>query len=84
MWETKVIDIDFENQNLLAVDWFNSPNSNLEPTEYISYDELIFAVGKSGIDFAQQLANQYEPTRLNLNQYKLVLDLKHHNTISKN
>ena len=60
MWETKVIDIDFEKQNLLAVDWFNSPNSKLEPTEYISYDELIFAVGKSGIDFAQQLANQYE------------------------
>jgi uncharacterized FAD-dependent dehydrogenase len=26
----------------------------------ISYDELIFAVGKSGIDFAQQLANEYE------------------------
>jgi uncharacterized FAD-dependent dehydrogenase len=24
------------------------------------YDELIFAVGKSGIDFAQELANQYE------------------------
>jgi uncharacterized FAD-dependent dehydrogenase len=60
IWETKVIDIDFEKQNLLAVDWFNSPNSKLEPTEYISYDELIFAVGKSGIDFAQQLANQYE------------------------
>jgi uncharacterized FAD-dependent dehydrogenase len=26
----------------------------------IFYDELIFAVGKSGIDFAQELANQYE------------------------
>jgi uncharacterized FAD-dependent dehydrogenase len=26
----------------------------------ISYDELIFAVGKSGIDFAQQLANEYK------------------------
>jgi uncharacterized FAD-dependent dehydrogenase len=58
IWEHKVIDIDFEKQNLLAVDWFNT--SNLEPTEYIPYDELIFAVGKSGIDFAQQLANQYE------------------------
>jgi uncharacterized FAD-dependent dehydrogenase len=58
IWETKVIDIDFTKQNLLAVDWFNT--SNLEPTEYIPYDELIFAVGKSGIDFAQQLANQYE------------------------
>jgi uncharacterized FAD-dependent dehydrogenase len=57
IWEHKVIDIDFEKQNLLAVDWFNS--SNLKPTEYISYDELIFAVGKSGIDFAQQLAKDY-------------------------
>jgi len=26
----------------------------------IVYDKLIFAVGKSGIDFAQQLANEYE------------------------
>jgi uncharacterized FAD-dependent dehydrogenase len=60
VWETKVIDIDFEKQNMLAVDWFNSSNSKLEPTEYISYDELIFAVGKSGIDFTQQLANQYK------------------------
>ena len=59
-WETKVIDIDFEKQNLLAVDWFNSSNSKLEPTEYISYDDLIFAVGKSGIDFAQQLQNDYK------------------------
>jgi uncharacterized FAD-dependent dehydrogenase len=58
IWETKVIDIDFTKQNLLAVDWFNS--SNLEPTEYIPYDELIFAVGKSGIDFAQQLAQEYK------------------------
>ena len=58
VWEHKVIDIDFERQNLLAVDWFNT--SNLEPTEYISYDELIFAVGKSGIDFAQQLATEYQ------------------------
>ena len=57
-WNTKVIDIQFEKQNLLAVDWFNSPN--LEPTEYIPYDKLIFAVGKSGIDFAQQLSNDYK------------------------
>jgi uncharacterized FAD-dependent dehydrogenase len=57
-WEAKVIDIDFTKQNLLAVDWFNT--SNLEPTEYIPYDELIFAVGKSGIDFAQQLAQEYK------------------------
>lgn len=26
----------------------------------INYDKLIFAVGKSGIDFAQQLSNDYK------------------------
>ncbi|RPH78072.1 MAG: hypothetical protein EHM77_07295, partial [Planctomycetaceae bacterium] len=50
IWETKVINIDFKGE---YVDLDNT----LEP---LSYDELIFAVGKSGIDFAQQLANQYE------------------------
>jgi uncharacterized FAD-dependent dehydrogenase len=30
------------------------------PRNAIEYDELIFAVGKSGIDFAQHLANQYK------------------------
>ena len=28
--------------------------------DYFKYDELIFAVGKSGIDFAQQLSNDYK------------------------
>ena len=52
-WETKVTDIDFENQIISAT----SPISwGLEG----SYDKLIFGVGKSGIDFAQELANQYE------------------------
>jgi uncharacterized protein len=47
VWETKVTDIDFKNNKLTF------------SKEYISYDELIFAVGKSGIDFAQELANEY-------------------------
>jgi uncharacterized FAD-dependent dehydrogenase len=47
IWETKVTDIDFKNQKLTF--------SN----EYVSYDELIFAVGKSGIDFGKQLADEY-------------------------
>lgn len=51
-WETKVTEIDFDNQELYC-DW-NTPK------ETIKYDELIFAVGKSGIDFAQQLANEYK------------------------
>ncbi len=52
-WETKVYDIDFQNNYLSA--------KNVHSQEVrVSYDELIFGVGKSGIDFAQQLANQYE------------------------
>ena len=46
-WETKVEDIDFNN------------NIAYTHNTHIEYDELIFAVGKSGIDFAQELANQY-------------------------
>jgi uncharacterized protein len=48
VWETKVGNILF-HQNKIHT-------SNKDFT----YDELIFAVGKSGIDFAQQLANQYQ------------------------
>ena len=51
VWETKVTDIDFEYQSV----FLNENGSRFE-----KYDELIFAVGKSGIDFAQQLANEYE------------------------
>ena len=47
IWETKVEDIDFEANNVLT------------HNAYLEYDELIFAVGKSGIDFAQELANEY-------------------------
>jgi uncharacterized FAD-dependent dehydrogenase len=52
IWETKVNYIDFNDNYVVGeiqeknIDWH--------------YDELIFAVGKSGIDFAQQLANEYE------------------------
>ena len=51
VWETKVTNIDFNNQELYC-DW-NTPK------ETISYDRLIFAVGKSGIDFGKQLADEY-------------------------
>ena len=46
-WETQVEDIDFNNNQVYT------HNANLK------YDSLIFAVGKSGIDFAQQLTNEY-------------------------
>jgi uncharacterized FAD-dependent dehydrogenase len=55
LWETKVMDIDFQNSEV---------HYEYYKPEYvdhiISYDELIFAVGKSGIDFAQQLAQEYK------------------------
>jgi len=53
-WNTTVTNIQFENQ---LIDY----NLNeLEYTGLMSYDTLIFAVGKSGIDFAQALSDQYK------------------------
>jgi uncharacterized FAD-dependent dehydrogenase len=52
VWEHKVYSIDFtKNEVSLA---------NQDFAGEIKYDELIFAVGKSGIDFAQQLAQEYK------------------------
>jgi len=55
-WETKVTDINF-NENSLGYSSLPVKLGKLKP---LSYDELIFAVGKSGIDFAQQLAQEYK------------------------
>jgi uncharacterized FAD-dependent dehydrogenase len=54
-WGAKVYAIDFENN---IVKFKNQTHPELQAN--IQYDELIFAVGKSGIDFAQQLANEYK------------------------
>jgi uncharacterized FAD-dependent dehydrogenase len=51
-WEEKVTKINFKH-NIIVTNASEVDNFTLE------YDELIFAVGKSGIDFAQQLANDY-------------------------
>ena len=48
IWDTKVSDIDFDNELVIM------GNSSLK------YDELIFGVGKSGIDFGKQLAEKYD------------------------
>jgi uncharacterized FAD-dependent dehydrogenase len=48
IWETKVTDI-----------LFNIHTVHLQGGDSIEYDELIFAVGKSGIDFGKSLAEQY-------------------------
>jgi uncharacterized FAD-dependent dehydrogenase len=71
-WGAKVTDIDFDENFLKAHNPDELYESNhemlgiktglddLKRTLCFKYDELIFAVGKSGIDFAQQLANEYE------------------------
>ena len=47
-WEIEVEDIDFKNNRVYT------HNTDVQ------YDELIFAVGKSGIDFGKQLADDYK------------------------
>jgi len=48
IWETKVTNIDFDKNVVLFNDGWED------------YDTLIFGVGKSGIDFGKQLAEEYE------------------------
>jgi uncharacterized FAD-dependent dehydrogenase len=55
-WETEVDKIEFANNKLhYNRMWHFEPQS-----EWINYDELIFAVGKSGIDFGKKLADDYQ------------------------
>jgi uncharacterized FAD-dependent dehydrogenase len=54
LWEEKVTEIDFKTNNL------STTILNTTDTRVIGYDDLIFAVGKSGIDFAQQLQDSYK------------------------
>ena len=49
MWNTEVKDI-----------LFNIHTIHLSDGHSVEYDELIFAVGKSGIDFGKKLADEYE------------------------
>jgi len=53
-WNFEVYSIDFENKSV------NASKQNEELEAFFNYDELIFAVGKSGIDFAQKLADDYK------------------------
>jgi uncharacterized FAD-dependent dehydrogenase len=56
MWNYEVVAIDFENNH------FEYIETNGDDTDTLigQYDTLIFAVGKSGIDFAQQLSDEYK------------------------
>ena len=55
MWEEKVINIDFENQEVRSISLKNKNRLRFVKC----YDELIFGVGKSGIDFGKALAEEY-------------------------
>jgi uncharacterized protein len=55
IWETKVTSIDF---NINELKYEGPPIS--EVVKVLSYDRLMFAVGKSGIDFGKQLAEEYD------------------------
>jgi uncharacterized FAD-dependent dehydrogenase len=52
-WNTEVNIINFESNEI----WYEGNDTS---SSNISYDELIFAVGKSGIDFAQALSDDYK------------------------
>ena len=57
IWDTKVTSIDFESQEL----FIGEEESFINPKNWpITYDRLMFAVGKSGIDFGKQLADDYK------------------------
>jgi uncharacterized FAD-dependent dehydrogenase len=64
-WNVEVTEIDFK-KNWVSYKNLTNTKENIGPFDitYTSggllYDELIFAVGKSGIDFAQKLADDYQ------------------------
>jgi uncharacterized FAD-dependent dehydrogenase len=53
-WESRVYGISFENKRVL----YSRLNTTI--STLVKYDELIFGVGKSGIDFGKKLAEQYD------------------------
>ena len=57
VWETKVADIDFDNQEVFLGGEDDFINYKNWP---ISYDKLIFGVGKSGIDFTSEIMKKYD------------------------
>ena len=66
LWETKVTDIDFENNKIhypkvAEIDSVELPGDlRWVNNEILEYDTLIFGVGKSGIDFGKKLAEEYD------------------------
>ena len=66
IWETKVSDIDFDNNKVFYTKVAEMDSRELPgdlqwvSMNSIKYDKLIFGVGKSGIDFGKQLAEKYD------------------------
>jgi len=56
VWNEVVEQIDFEN-GVIHHSW---SHPEAVETRYTDYDKLIFAVGKSGIDFAQAMSDKYK------------------------
>lgn len=65
LWNTEVTGIDFD-KNEFYFKFQYSPETGkhkgqiYEGSDFANYDKLIFGVGKSGIDFAQSLSDQYK------------------------
>ena len=59
-WETKVTHIDFDNPHgYILLEGFKNKGGGEKEHYMTTGDKLIFAVGKSGIDFGKQLADDY-------------------------
>jgi len=54
LWNEKVFKIDMESN------WVYSTLNGKKGEHALHYDKLIFAVGKSGIDFAQEVQDEYQ------------------------
>ena len=59
IWNAEVDSIDF-NRNMSYYTQFDNEKIADRDPRYLPYDKLIFAVGKSGIDFAQKLSDDYK------------------------
>ena len=54
LWNEKVFKVDMESN------WVYSTINGKKGEHALHYDQLIFAVGKSGIDFAQEVQDEYQ------------------------
>jgi uncharacterized FAD-dependent dehydrogenase len=60
-WNTEITFVEFENPHgYILLEGFKNRGGGEKEHYMTTGDKLIFAVGKSGIDFAQQLANDYK------------------------